>query len=86
MAFRRFGIWLVPRPYRNASVNRFGSRGPGEVVAPGRGRAGRKIRRVRDNVSHFTEPILSRGRDFSEHFWERDRKRKALSTSRFEYL
>ena len=32
-----------------------------------------------DNLSHFfTEVISSRGREFSEHFWERDRKRKAL--------
>ena len=30
-------------------------------------------------LSHFfTKPISSRGREFSEDFWERDRKRKAV--------
>ena len=31
------------------------------------------------NLSHFfTEPISSREKELSEHFWERNRKRKAL--------
>ena len=76
------GAWhrycLVPRPQYYVSVIRFGSRGPGQKVWP------RQKSKKWDNLSHFfTVPISSRGREFSEHFWERDRKRKALKAPRF---
>ena len=64
---------LVSRPQYYASVIRFGSRGPGRKVWP------RQKSEKWDNLSHFfTVPISSRRREFSEHFWERYRKRKAL--------
>ena len=72
---------LVPRPQYYASVIRFGSRGPGRKVWP------RQESEKWDNLSHFfTKPILSRGREFSEHFWERDRQRKAVLTPRFWFI
>ena len=74
-------ICLVPRPQYYPSVIRFGSCGPGRKVWPGQ-----KIRKVRQFISlFFTEPISSRGREFFEHNWERDRKRKTLKTPRFRF-
>ena len=59
---------LVPRPQYFASVIRFGSRGPGRKV-----RLSHKPEKW-NKLSHlFTQPISSRGSEFSEHFWERDR-------------
>ena len=69
---------LVPRPQYYTSVISFGSRGLRRKVWP------RQKSEKWDNLSHFfTMPISSRRREFSEHFWERDRKRKALQTPRF---